>query len=132
LAAFLFGGFVPLAGFLTSLYICGIDELMKRIYTAANLPEAALVRDLLQQAGIPAHILNQHAMGALGDLPMSEALPQVWIPQSHQELHALKVIAQFQSATANAVFRSNATCQQCHESNPAAFELCWNCGADLS
>lgn len=102
---------------------------MKRIYTAANLPDAHLVRDLLQHAGIPAHIFNSHAMGALGDLPMGSAHPQVWITQLHQEAQARAVIAKYADRATVSVARACGTCQ---ESNPGEFELCWNCGAELS
>jgi hypothetical protein len=106
-----------------------IIGLMKRIYTAANLPDAHLVRDLLQQAGIPAHIFNAHAMGALGDLPMGSAHPQVWITQLHQETQARAVIAKYSDRATVSVAH---LCAACQESNPGEFELCWNCGAELA
>ena len=64
---------------------------MKRIYTAANLADAHLVRDLLQHAGIAVHIFNEYAMAALGEVPMGSAYPQLWISQLHQEQHARAV-----------------------------------------
>jgi Putative prokaryotic signal transducing protein len=106
-----------------------IIDAMKRIYTAANLPDAHLVHDLLQHAGIPAHIFNGHAMGALGDLPMGSAHPQVWITQLHQEPQARAVIAKYNDKTLTPVPHA---CRACHESNPGEFELCWNCGAELA
>jgi hypothetical protein len=101
---------------------------MKRVYTAANLADAHLVRDLLQQAGIAAHILNEYAMAAMGELPMGSAYPQIWIPQPQQEQHARAVIADYerrQPQTATKI------CQACAETSPGEFELCWNCGAVL-
>jgi Putative prokaryotic signal transducing protein len=101
---------------------------MKRIYTAAHLLEAQLVVDLLEQAGIAAHIFNANAMSALGDLPMSAAWPQVWIVQAHQERHARAIIAAYQQPRAA---RSGKVCAACSEASPGEFELCWNCGAAL-
>ncbi|MEI6738332.1 MAG: DUF2007 domain-containing protein, partial [Pseudomonadota bacterium] len=57
---------------------------MKRVYTAMHLPDAHLLRDLLQQAGIPAHVFNENAASAIGLVPVSTALPEVWISQVHQ------------------------------------------------
>ena len=73
---------------------------MKRIYTAANLADAHLVRDLLQHAGIAVHIFNEYAMAALGEVPMGSAYPQLWISQLHQEQHARAVIADYEQRPA--------------------------------
>ena len=98
---------------------------MKRIFTAANLPEAYLVRDMLIGAGVPAHVFNEHSHGALGEIPVNSAYPQVWIAQPHQEQHARTVIAGYEhQPPANAII-----CSGCGEHNPGQFELCWSCGA---
>ena len=101
---------------------------MKRIYSAANLPEAYLVRDLLAHEGIAAHIFNENAIGALGDLPMAAAAPQVWITQQHQEQHARAIIARFELRVPD---NASQQCSACNETNPGGFELCWNCNAAL-
>lgn len=44
---------------------------MKRVYEAANITDAYLIRDVLAQAGIPAHVQGQYLQGALGELPVS-------------------------------------------------------------
>ena len=101
---------------------------MKRIYNAANLPEAYLVRDLLVQAGVAAHVFNEHAMAAMGEVPFMSAYPQVWIAQLHQEQHARSVIAEFEKRPTHVAAR---ICQACSENNPGGFEICWSCGAGL-
>lgn len=101
---------------------------MKRVYTAPNLPDAHLLRDLLQHAGIPAHVFNENANSLVGFLPVSAGLPQVWISQPHQETHARSVIADYQ--TRLPVHQSH-QCQACGELNPGEFEVCWNCGEGL-
>ena len=102
---------------------------MKRIFNAGNLPEAYLVRDLLQQAGITVHVFNQHAMAALGDVPSAAACPQLWIAQPHQEQHARAVIDAYE---ANRGTGAVLVCRNCGESNPAGFEICWNCAATMA
>ena len=102
---------------------------MKRIYTAANLADAHLVRDLLQQAGIAVHIFNEYEMAALGEMPMGSAYPQLWIPQLHQEQHARAVIAEYERRPAQTALKH---CLACQETSPGEFELCWNCGAALA
>ena len=102
---------------------------MKRIYTAANLADAHLVRDLLRQAGISAHIFNEYAMAAMGDVPLGSAYPQIWIPQPQQEQHARAVIAEFEKRSPQTAIK---ICSHCGETSPGEFELCWNCGAALA
>ena len=102
---------------------------MKRIYSAVNLAEAYLVRDLLTQSGIPAHVFNEHAMGAMGEVALGAAYPQVWIAQLHQEQHARSVIADYEKREPSTAVRN---CFSCGEQNPEEFEVCWKCGALLS
>jgi hypothetical protein len=101
---------------------------MKRIYTAQNLPEAYLVRDLLTQSGVAALVFNEHAMAAMGELALGAAYPQVWIAQEHQEQHARAVIADFEDRPASMIIKN---CAACGEQNPGEFDLCWNCAAPL-
>ncbi len=101
---------------------------MKRVYTAINLPDAHLLRDLLQQAGIAAHVFNENANSLLGFVPVSAGQPQVWIAQVHQESHAQAVIADYQSRSPTLETRS---CKNCGESSPGEFDFCWSCGTVL-
>jgi hypothetical protein len=89
---------------------------MIRIYTALQRYDAFLVADRLNQAGIKAHVFNQHASSIVGEVAPDVAQPQVWIERA----------CDIESAgTAKAEVR----CVGCGELSPANFELCWNCGA---
>jgi ribosomal protein L40E len=102
---------------------------MKRVYNALNLPDAHLLRDLLQQAGIAAHVFNENANSLVGFVPVASGQPQVWITQVHQEPHAKAVIADYQSRAATT---QTHICAACGESNPGEFDYCWKCGATLA
>lgn len=52
------------------------------IYDAANAFDAQLVHDLLQGAGLPAHVSGTDLAGAVGELP-AEGLVQVWVHEDH-------------------------------------------------
>jgi hypothetical protein len=101
---------------------------MKRVYTALNLPDAHLLRDLLERSGIAAHVFNENAASIVGLAPVPSCMPQVWIAQPHQESHARDVIADFQSRPATT---ETTQCMACGESSPGEFETCWNCGKPL-
>ena len=66
---------------------------MKRIYCAGTLLEAQLVADTLSSIGILNHVLNQHAVGAMGELPYSQVLPEIWIDNHAHEARAREVVA---------------------------------------
>ena len=68
---------------------------MRRVHTAATLPEAHLIRKLLESAGINARVFNENAQGAIGELPVTDAWPAVWIVQNHQFHAARAVISRY-------------------------------------
>jgi hypothetical protein len=52
---------------------------MKRVHAAANLVEAHLLVHLLADRGIRARVLNANASSVAGELPIDQAMPQVWV-----------------------------------------------------
>src|SRR5260370_41501540 len=52
---------------------------VERFYIAFNRFDAYLVLHRLQQAGIPAHVFNEHMQSIVGDVPPDVAQPQVWL-----------------------------------------------------
>lgn len=101
---------------------------MLRIYTARARYDAWLVADRLHQAGIRAHVFNQHAQSIVGDVPPDVAQPQVWIEREQDEERARLLLARLDEEAARG---GSARCAKCGEESPANFDLCWNCGAPL-
>lgn len=99
---------------------------MIRIYTAANLQDAHLLLGLLHVSGIDARILNASAQGALGEIPLAAAYPEIWLVQARDTERARQVLATFERPAPALPPR---ICPACGEENPATFETCWNCGA---
>lgn len=100
---------------------------MIRFRTAANLPEAYLLRHLLAEAGIPARILNEHAQGGTGELPFTQTWPELWLEQEADLVRADEIVRRFERARELPPH----ACRQCGEQNPGSFELCWKCSAPL-
>ena len=93
-----------------------------------NRFDAYLLLHRLQQAGITAHVFNEHMSSIVGEVPPDVAQPQIWIENASDRPRAQAVVA------ALAIERrktGNVVCRACKEDNPANFELCWKCGADL-
>jgi len=101
---------------------------MQRLYSAANLPEAYLVRGLLAAAGIEARVFNEYAGGALGELPFTEVAPSVWIEEERDLTRARQVIASYEKPAAAP---GSTRCDACGEESPRDFSICWQCQRPL-
>jgi hypothetical protein len=101
---------------------------MIRFYVAQQRYDAYLLADRLNQAGIRAHVFNEHASSIVGDVPPEVAQPQVWLAREcdHERACALVVAME-----ADAARTASNRCGACGEESPGNFELCWNCGAGL-
>jgi hypothetical protein len=97
---------------------------MKRVFCAASMLQVAHARNLLIAAGIDSELRNQYLAGALGDLPMLETWPQLWVDDA-LESAALRALAHAAAAPAGEAW----TCAQCGEELEAQFTTCWRCGS---
>ncbi|HEV3239463.1 MAG TPA: hypothetical protein VG429_03605 [Casimicrobiaceae bacterium] len=101
---------------------------MERFYIGLNRFDAYLLLHRLQHAGVVAHIFNEHMQSIVGDVPPEVAQPQVWLERPADRQRAERVLAALQSERRQS---GNVRCSACGEDNPANFELCWRCGANL-
>jgi hypothetical protein len=101
---------------------------MKRLYAAASLAEAYLVRDMLSEVGIRCRVLNEHAQGGLGEIPFTHTYPEIWIERDHELARARQVVSEFEDRVDNDEY---VECPRCGEQNPENFETCWHCGVPL-
>ena len=98
-------------------------------YTARQRFDAYLLADRLKQAGIRAHVFNEHASSIVGDVPCDHvAQPQVWLERELDLERAGIVLA---SIDLDARKTGSLHCAGCREESPATFDLCWNCGGAL-
>jgi len=98
---------------------------MKRVYTAAHLPDAQLLVHTLESNGIRARVINEPLQGGVGELP--HIYPEVWIDDEHLWERARSLAEELErDVTAGGRVLC---CPQCGEENPGTFELCWQCGA---
>jgi hypothetical protein len=88
------------------------------------LLQVAHARNVLIMAGIESEIRNQYLAGALGDLPMFETWPQLWVEDA-MEPAALRALAVATAAPSGEPW----VCAQCGEQLEPQFMTCWRCGA---
>jgi hypothetical protein len=102
---------------------------MVRFYIARARFDAFLVADRLNQAGIRAHVFNQHAQSIVGDVPPDVAQPQVWLERdSDRERAEILLMRLVEEARLGGTLR----CARCGEDSPANFDICWKCGMSLT
>jgi hypothetical protein len=98
---------------------------MKKVYSAADLPQAHLLSHLLDHAGIAHYIANEYLQAGVGELPFTDTYPAIWLFDAVDYARARSVIEGFERAST----RQGAwCCGVCGEDNPPTFELCWSCG----
>lgn len=101
---------------------------MKRVYIAENLADAQLLRNRMEAVGIKAHVFNEFAHGAVGELPFTHTWPEVWVERDDDLERADPVLeAHGRTRDSDGV----TSCAACGETNPSNFEICWSCGSGL-
>jgi hypothetical protein len=94
------------------------------VFRAASLITVAHARNVLLSAGIQSELRNHYLAGALGDLPMLETWPQLFV-DDEDESAALRALAR----AAQQPTGSPWVCTQCGEHSEPQFTHCWRCGA---
>jgi len=105
---------------------------MLKVYSAGNLIDAYLLQSLLSEAGIETRILNEFSHGGTGEIPFTQAYPEIWISNEGDAPNVVKnaktIIRQFEQRPREV---GTSTCKNCNEPNPETFEVCWRCGNTL-
>lgn len=101
---------------------------MKKLYCAANLPDAHIVLHLLEEAGIEARVFNENAQGGLGELPFTHVYPELWLMNERDFGRAREIVEAHEAPPRDL---GSVRCDGCGEDNPHNFQMCWQCGATL-
>lgn len=99
---------------------------MKRVWSGASLHDTTHFKNLLEQAGIDCFIKNRELGGGLGDLPVLDCAPELWVLRDTQEPEASALLREVVRP-----LRADAApwrCTQCGERNEAQFAACFKCG----
>lgn len=98
---------------------------MKRIYVSADPIECGFFESILTERGINCLVRNRYLGGAIGELPLNEAWPEIWVVDECDAELAKRVINEAQTPA-----RHNAgawQCEHCGEMMEAQFTQCWQC-----
>lgn len=102
---------------------------VKRVWSGATLPDTTHFMNLLEQAGIRCTIKNRELGGALGDLPVFDCAPELWVLEDAHEARAAALLREAVGSVRRAPSAAPWRCPRCEADNEAQFAACWRCGA---
>lgn len=103
---------------------------MRKVFTSNVTAQTILVRDALERDGL--EVTLQNVNESLSPVPGFSPPAEIWAMHDADYARAQRIV----NATMATITRQSAlpewVCAHCHESNPPAFEICWNCGTEKS
>ncbi|MFT4677645.1 MAG: methyl coenzyme M reductase beta subunit [Patiriisocius sp.] len=97
---------------------------MKRVYSHPNSMIVGSMSSALNEEGIETETRNELLGGATGEIAPGETWVELWIVNEAQAEAATKRIKEILEQPE----RDDWLCNHCQESNPATFDVCWQCG----
>jgi len=98
---------------------------MREIFGSRDGSMVGHYQSILQQAGIPSFIRNEHA-AALSELQGPAFYPVLCVDEENYEI-AMELLQPYYQQAKQAVAQADWVCPQCGETVPGTFEICWNC-----
>ena len=103
---------------------------MTKVFVAQHPTEAYLLKGVLESNGIPSEIRGEALFGARGEIPLTEASPEVWVLNDDQVGEALEVLRNRSTETRDVDEGQSWRCSNCGETIEPQFTACWQCNAD--
>jgi len=99
---------------------------MKRVYHHQDRALVNYVLQTLQHEGVSCLLRNEFLLGAAGELPPTECVPEVWVRDDDDVSRAKRIIDDVLQQAPNA---PEWLCSSCGEMVEGVFAECWQCGA---
>lgn len=100
---------------------------MKKLHTFGiwERPLAGLYKSRLEQEGIACLLKNDDLVSVMGEVPMVDIYPELWVIDSEAWPRAQLLLTAWmkESAGSAAIW----VCPNCQEQVEAGFSACWNC-----
>jgi hypothetical protein len=101
---------------------------MKKLHICNTLIDAQRLKAALDAAGIATMIKNEYVFGALGQVPLKELMPQLWVLDDADLDAARRVLEDVVDPVPSDA--ASWRCGVCGERLEAQFDVCWQCGAE--
>ena len=99
---------------------------MKKVYECDDTVLAGHLLSVLENNAIACHLRNLSLNGGIGELPLNECWPEVWVNDAGDEYMARQLI---HAALSEVKAGSDWLCE-CGEQVLGEFGTCWACGID--
>jgi hypothetical protein len=99
---------------------------MKMVYSNESQFLVNNTKNLIEAEGIKTFIKNEFSQGAMGEVSVFDAWPELWVFDDNDLPRALAIAELAQNTTHEADW----VCRNCSEKNPASFDLCWHCQSE--
>jgi len=98
---------------------------LKKVTSAESLVTINHYKNLLESEGIPAFIKNEYLGSIVGEMPIQEVWPQLWVSNDLDHDRALQLIDSQKIADESPA--TSWRCQHCGTENEGQFAACWQC-----
>ena len=102
---------------------------MRKVFEHRAYHEVGLCESILQNNGFETTVKNQNVSSLVGDIPFTDAYPELWILDDHRYDEAIALLLEFRRGSHESSPSEDWTCQKCGESVPGTFHSCWKCDA---
>jgi len=99
-----------------------------KIYTSPNLTMVAHVKNILEAQNIKCMIRNQYSSAALGEIPLNECWPELYVLDPRQVRIAEEIVKDI--IDPNTKNMHPWACPDCKEIVEGQFTACWKCGKE--
>ena len=103
---------------------------MRKIFEHLDFTRVGHFQSILESAGVPTLLKNQNTSSLQGEVPWTNATPQLWVVEDDDFDRAITILQEFTRDASVPVEGSNWRCDNCGEEVPANFSSCWNCQRD--
>lgn len=101
---------------------------MKRVFTATTMSgDQLMLKSLLDDANIPCMIRNENLSTALGELPLAECSPEIWIQNDEDYPRAKEIVDGWRKAE---IENHGPWVCRCGETIEGQFTSCWYCARE--
>ena len=100
-----------------------------RVYSGPLLAIVTHMKHVLEMNGIESQVHGEYRAGAVGEIPVTDAWPELWVlnPAERERAGALVAEALEQGESQLPEWK----CPECQETVEGQFAECWNCGSGL-
>ncbi len=99
--------------------------LMRKIYENIDYARVGHYQSILESAGVPTLVKNLGVSGAIGEVPVTEAYPELWVGDDGDYELGMEILGPLHRGEIQPGV--DWICAMCGELVPGSLGECWNC-----